>query len=270
MTPVEAEREANGLLSNGSGAAHPLRKRGLSHALRSRRRRAIATDRALVRWLTGSLRVCLSAIAGGEIRRPRDWKELRVSPPRTGKGEVAWSVFACARSMRIATTTLWTISEETGEHDRHETFFQDLQYAIDYLDHAPAGFFSAEPDGSIAHMNATLAGWLHYDLGQFSLGRLKIHDIIADDGVIRLTTMTGGAGEVVTQQFDVALKPRGGGAIPVRILHKVAFSNTGAPGPSALLSSTARRKSAATKRILRVGGTWAVVGCRESALRRNL
>ena len=64
--------------------------------------------------------------------------------------------------------TVWTVSDETREHDRHETFFQDLQHAIDYLDHAPAGFFSAEPDGAIAHMNATLAGWLDYDLAQFA------------------------------------------------------------------------------------------------------
>ena len=52
----------------------------------------------------------------------------------------------------------------TRERERHESFFQDLQHAIDYLDHAPAGFFSAEPDGTITYLNATLAGWLDYDL----------------------------------------------------------------------------------------------------------
>ena len=68
--------------------------------------------------------------------------------------------------------TLWTVSDITRERERHESFFQDLQHAIDYLDHAPAGFFSAEPDGSIAYMNATLAGWLDYDLAQFAAGQL--------------------------------------------------------------------------------------------------
>ena len=44
--------------------------------------------------------------------------------------------------------------------------------------------------------------------------------------------MSGGPGEVTTQQFDVDLKPRQGRLLPVRILHKVAFSSDGAPGPS--------------------------------------
>ena len=127
---------------------------------------------------------------------------------------------------------VWTVSDETRDHDRHETFFQDLQHAIDYLDHAPAGFFSAEPDGSIAHMNATLAGWLDYDLAQFSAGRLKIDDIVAGDGGAMLAIISGPPGEVTTQQFDVDLKPRQGRLLPARILHKVAFSGDGAPGPS--------------------------------------
>ena len=37
---------------------------------------------------------------------------------------------------------------------------------------------------------------------------------------------------MTTQQFDVDLKPRQGRVLPVRILHKVAFSGDGAPGPS--------------------------------------
>ena len=127
---------------------------------------------------------------------------------------------------------VWTVSDETRDHDRHETFFQDLQHAIDYLDHAPAGFFSAEPDGAITHMNATLAGWLDYDLAQFGVGRLKVDDIVAGDGGAMLAMMSGGPGEVSTQQFDVDLKPRQGRVLPVRILHKVAFSSDGAPGPS--------------------------------------
>ena len=92
------------------------------------------------------------------------------------------SASARSRAWPRTATTLWTVSDETREHDRHETFFQDLQHAIDYLDHAPAGFFSAEPDGAIVHMNATLAGWLDYDLAQFGVGRLKIDDIVAGDG----------------------------------------------------------------------------------------
>src|SRR5271165_3338912 len=161
-------------------------------------------------------------------------EDLRLAPPPLGDGAVAWYRIRVRPldSAARAGAVVWTVSDETREHDRHETFFQDLQHAIDYLDHAPAGFFSADRDGEIVHMNATLAEWLDYDLAQFGLGQLKVGDIIAGDGGAMLTTMTGRPGEVKTQPFDVDLKPRQGRVLAARILHKVAFSSDGAPGPS--------------------------------------
>jgi two-component system cell cycle sensor histidine kinase/response regulator CckA len=161
-------------------------------------------------------------------------EDLRLAPPLAGDGAVAWYRIRVRplEGAQRARRAVWTVSDETREHDRHETFFQDLQHAIDYLDHAPAGFFSAEPDGAIVHMNATLAEWLDYDLAQFNLGRLKVGDIIAGDGGAMLTTMSGRPGEVKTQPFDVDLKPRQGRVLPARILHQVAFSSDGLPGPS--------------------------------------
>src|SRR5579863_8804981 len=198
--------------------------------------RATSDIRPVERLFTGSpdvsesiYRLSQAAKSGG-----RASEELRLSPPPSGQGEVAWYRIRVRPLEGMARDGLmvWTVSDETRDHDRHETFFQDLQHAIDYLDHAPAGFFSAEPDGAIAHMNATLAGWLDYDLAQFGVGRLKIDDIVAGDGGAMLAMMSGGPGEVTTQQFDVDLKPRQGRVLPVRILHKVAFSSDGAPGPS--------------------------------------
>ena len=120
---------------------------------------------------------------------------------------IAWRAADRRKGQRAA---LWTVSDVTRDHDRHENFFQDLQHAIDYLDHAPAGFFSAEADGSIAHMNATSAGWLDYDLAQFSAGGLKIDDIVAGDGGACSPSSPGAPGEVTTDNLDVDLKTRDG------------------------------------------------------------
>jgi len=160
-------------------------------------------------------------------------EELRLAPSLNGV-DVAWYRIRVRPLEGVARegATVWTVSDETREHDRHESFFQDLQHAIDYLDHAPAGFFSADRDGAIVYMNATLAEWLDFDLAQFGLGQLKIDDIIASDGGAMLTMMSGEPGEVKTQQFDVDLKARHGRGLPARIVHKVAFSSDGAPGPS--------------------------------------
>jgi two-component system, cell cycle sensor histidine kinase and response regulator CckA len=198
--------------------------------------RATSDLRPVERLFTGSPEVSESVyrLAQAAKSGARASEEFRLSPPPSGEGDVAWYRIRVRPLEGVAKhgLRLWTVSDETRDHDRHETFFQDLQHAIDYLDHAPAGFFSAEPDGAINHMNATLAGWLDYDLAQFSSGRLKIDDIVAGDGGTMLTMMSGRPGEVTTQQIDVDLKPRQGRLLPVRILHKVAFSSDGAAGPS--------------------------------------
>ncbi len=45
--------------------------------------------------------------------------------------------------------TVWAITDVTRERERQENVFQELQHAIDYLDHAPAGFFSVDANGQI-------------------------------------------------------------------------------------------------------------------------
>ena len=69
---------------------------------------------------------------------------------------------------------LWTVADVTHERERQENVFQELQHAIDYLDHAPAGFLSVDPDGAIVYLNATLATWLDYDLAQVGSGGLAL------------------------------------------------------------------------------------------------
>ena len=192
--------------------------------------------RPVERLFTGSpdvsesvYRLSQAAKSGG-----RAAEELRLAPPPNGEGDVAWYRIRVRPLDGVARDrlTVWTVSDETREHSRHETFFQDLQHAIDYLDHAPAGFFSAEPDGAIVHMNATLAAWLDCDLAQFAPGTAQ--DRRHHRRRRRRNALDGvrAPGEVTTQQFDVDLKPRRGRVVPARIFHKVAFSSDGSPGPS--------------------------------------
>src|SRR5262249_56160734 len=83
--------------------------------------------------------------------------------------------------------TVWALAHVRGEPERKENVFQELQHAIDYLDHAPAGFFSVDADGNLSYLNATLAEWLDHDLAQVGSGGLKLNDIVA-----------GGAGALLT------------------------------------------------------------------------
>ena len=62
---------------------------------------------------------------------------------------------------------VFQIADITAEREDQERFFRELQNAIDYLDHAPAGFFAAGRKGDIVYLNATLSEWLGIDLAQF-------------------------------------------------------------------------------------------------------
>jgi two-component system cell cycle sensor histidine kinase/response regulator CckA len=161
--------------------------------------------------------VRLGAHKGEEGR----WLRIRVRP--------------LGQARRQAGMTVWSISDVTRELERHENVFQELQQAIDYLDHAPAGFFSADANGSVVYLNATLANWLDYDLAQVGSGGLKLDDIIAGEGAALLTAMSAVPGDVKTEVLDIDLKTRSGHTVPARLFHKVAFGANGAPGSSRTL-----------------------------------
>jgi two-component system cell cycle sensor histidine kinase/response regulator CckA len=105
----------------------------------------------------------------------------------------------------------------------------------------PAGFFSVDPEGGVSYLNATLPGWLDYDLAQVGSGGLKLADIVAGDGAALLVPVTGEPGDVKTEVHDLDLKTRRRQDRPGPLYHKVAFAADGSPGPRALWCSTRAR-----------------------------
>ena len=98
-----------------------------------------------------------------------------------------------APSKREAKYAVWSIADITRDRERQEDVFQELQHAIEYLDHAPCGFFSVNPAGDIVYVNATLANWLDHDLAEIGSGGLKLTDIVSGDGASLLTSIVAGA-----------------------------------------------------------------------------
>ena len=153
--------------------------------------------------------------------RPARWLRFRIRP--LGKGK---------RDSRL---TVWSLSDITQERAGQEDHFVTVQHVIDYLDHAPAGFFSVDGKGDIVYLNATLAGWLDQDLAQVGSGGLKISDLVAGDGAALLTMLRGAPGEVKTEILDLDLRTRSGRTLPVRLHHRLAFGADGEPGTSRTL-----------------------------------
>lgn len=127
---------------------------------------------------------------------------------------------------------IWQISDITSERDDQERFFKELQHAIDYLDHAPAGFFSAGRKGEIYYINATLAEWLGVDLTQFSPGSLTIADLVAGEGMALIDSVQAEPGQSKTETLDLDLRRVNGQSLPVRLVHRVRSARDGAPGES--------------------------------------
>ena len=116
---------------------------------------------------------------------------------------------------------IWSVEDITRDRDNNESAFRDLQRAIDYLDHSPAGFFSADAHGRVQYLNSTLADWLGYDLAEFNAGHLGLSDIVRGDGATLL--MRGpGDGEIRTEIIDIDFVRRNGTSLPVRLLHRAA------------------------------------------------
>jgi two-component system cell cycle sensor histidine kinase/response regulator CckA len=167
------------------------------------------------------------------------WLRMRVRPLGAGKRESRYAV--------------WSIADITRDRERQEDVFKELQHAIEYLDHAPCGFFSVNPASELAYVNATLANWLDYDLAEIGSGGLKLTDIVSGDGAALLTSIVAVPGEVKTEVFDIDLKMRGGKTMPARLYHKLAFGADGVPGPSrTLVISRARDERSDPERAAEV------------------
>ncbi len=131
--------------------------------------------------------------------------------------------------------TVWQASDVTRDRRKHETAFQDLQNAINYLDHAPCGFFSSDKHGALVYINATLADWLGIDLVSFQPGSINLRDVVVGEGMALLDSITPDEGDITTAISDLDLLKSDGKSLPVRLYHKVPFALDGAPGATRTL-----------------------------------
>ncbi|KIZ41662.1 PAS domain-containing protein, partial [Rhodopseudomonas palustris] len=166
----------------------------------------------------------------------RQQEEVRVASPDGVHGRwLRMRVRPLGTTTRESKYSVWSLADITRDRERQEDVFQELQHAIEYLDHAPCGFFSVDAAGNLVYVNATLANWLDHDLAEIGSGGLKLGDIVSGDGAALLTSIPPEPGEVKTEVFDIDLKMRSGKTMPARLYHKLAFGADGAPGASRTL-----------------------------------
>ena len=158
-------------------------------------------------------------------------QSIRPGAPAGARWYRVWT-----RSFRVPGQRLplaaWQLSDISDERAEQERFFLDLQKAIDHLDHAPAGFFAAEPDGRVTYVNATLAEWLGIDLVNFVPGSVTLPQIVAGDGMALIRSVRADPGTVRNAVIDLDLATVSGEALPVRFMHRVTATRDGQSGVS--------------------------------------
>jgi two-component system cell cycle sensor histidine kinase/response regulator CckA len=122
------------------------------------------------------------------------------------------------RSGREGALVVWQVDEITQDRAREETSFAKVQAAIDYLDNAPAGFFTADADGRIEYLNATLAQWLGLDLSEVSNRQLTLSQIMSQDSAALIAGAGRGEAQGGARHFDIDLVKANGTSLPVRVL----------------------------------------------------
>ena len=157
----------------------------------------------------------------GEGGAPSRWLRVRVRP--------------LGKEGRHARVAAWGLADVTRDRERQENTFLELQHAIDFLDHAPAGFFSVDPAGRVLYINATLAGWLGFDLAEFVPQGISLDELVQGPGAEAIRHVSPAPGEVKTDIFDLDLTRKNGSSLPVRLYHRVAFAADGSPGASRTL-----------------------------------
>src|SRR6476646_10833662 len=184
----------------------------------------------------------------------RQQEEVRIAGQDGAQGRwLRMRVRPLGQSKREAKYAVWSIADITRDRERQEDVFRELQHAIEYLDHAPCGFFSVSPAGDVIYVNATLANWLDHDLAEIGSGGLKLTDIVSGDGAALLTSIVAVPGEVKTEVFDIDLRMRGGKTMPVRLYHKLALGADGAHGaPRTLVIRRARDEHSDPERAAEV------------------
>ncbi|MGH6866002.1 MAG: PAS domain-containing protein, partial [Methyloceanibacter sp.] len=125
------------------------------------------------------------------------------------------------RSGRKGALVVWQVDEITQDRAREESNFAKVQAAIDYLDHAPAGFFTADADGRIEYLNATLAQWLDLDLSDIAYKRPRLDRLMSHDSAALVAGAGRGEAQATTRHFDLDLVRADGTGLPVRILHRL-------------------------------------------------
>jgi len=122
---------------------------------------------------------------------------------------------------------LWRLTDVTTDRRREAERIAGVEVQLAQFDNAPMGLASVGADGSLLHVNATLARWLGRTPRSVAEQRLSLADVITGDGAAFVARLGSSAGEQL-EALDVDLTREDGRVMPVRLLARSVPSGKGA------------------------------------------
>ncbi|PNQ98466.1 hybrid sensor histidine kinase/response regulator [Azospirillum argentinense] len=78
-----------------------------------------------------------------------------------------------------AGAVMWRVEDITARRELEQVTRREQTQLVDFMDHAPIGFFSVDQDGHFQFVNATLAKWLGCAPEDLVEGGRRLHDVLA-------------------------------------------------------------------------------------------
>ena len=120
----------------------------------------------------------------------------------------------------------WRIADITADRRREVTRLAGAEVQLAQLDNVPVGLASVAADGTLLHINGTLARWLGRSPKAVVEQHLTLPDIAAGEGSGLVSRLTGRS-EEQTGALDVDLIREDGRVMPVRLLARSVPSGNG-------------------------------------------
>ena len=141
--------------------------------------------------------------------RPPEWRRVQAQPIAGFPGAVHWRV-----------------EDITARRELEQVMLREQAKLVDFMDHAPVGFFSVDQDGAFLFVNATLAKWLGCTPRDLVEGGRRLHEVLASPprGARPYDLFEGGAAE---QRGELAMRGLQGRRFQASVAQTVVVADEG-------------------------------------------
>ena len=140
--------------------------------------------------------------------------------------QLAVKPFATQGASNEQRLVLWRLTDVTADRRREAMRLAGVEVQLARFDSAPIGLASVAADGTLLHVNGTLARWIGRTPKAVIDQRLKLADIASGEGAGLVSRLTGNAGDQ-SAALDVDLTREDGRVLPARLLARAVPSGKG-------------------------------------------